>query len=284
MAPKFSLVVATVGRAEPLERLFESLLDQGSEFETIVVDQNEDDRVAKIVGRYVDRLDLRHLKSTPGLSRARNVGLAAATGEIVAFPDDDCWYRAGTLPAVWEAFEARPECDGLTGVARDEDGTPVGSAHWDAEPGWLSKANVWRRGCSITIFLRRSLLERIGGFDERLGAGAGTPYGACEETDLLLKALEAGSRIWFNPALVVHHEQSVSVFDRVAAARAYRYGMGIGFVLRRHGFPVRQSAWHVMRSFGGMAVSLLTGRWDKARFYRAAGAGKLRGWLAGGTS
>ena len=68
----------------------------------IVVDQNEDERVAEIVrGRGPE---LVHERSQPGLSRARNAGLAHVEAELVAFPDDDCVYPPGLLERVAERF------------------------------------------------------------------------------------------------------------------------------------------------------------------------------------
>ena len=58
-----------------------------------------------------------------GLSRARNVGLKAVTGEIIAFPDDDCWYPDGLLQKVVAEFRDQTSLDGLTG--RSEDGKLV---------------------------------------------------------------------------------------------------------------------------------------------------------------
>jgi glycosyltransferase involved in cell wall biosynthesis len=81
----FSLIIATLGRTKELETLFDSLASQAyPEFECIIVDQNPDRRVKDIVDRWRDVLPLRVVDSAPGLSRARNVGLAFATSDVVA--------------------------------------------------------------------------------------------------------------------------------------------------------------------------------------------------------
>ncbi len=278
--PLFSLIVATVGRTDPLERFFASLHAQKNRsFEVIVVDQNEDPRLAPIIESHWREMPIVWVASRRGLSRARNVGLALARGQVVAIPDDDCWYQRDCLERVATLLRQAPERDGVTGVAADLDGTRVGSAQWDSEAGPLNRSNVWRRGCSTTIFLRRSAMERTGQFDETLGAGSGTPYGAAEETDYLLRALQQGCKVWYDPDLVIHHEQSVSTFDAQASERAFRYGMGIGYVLRKHRYPLRYCAGGWLRSFGGVVLSLARMRFGQARFYRAALAGKFLGWL-----
>jgi glycosyltransferase involved in cell wall biosynthesis len=277
--------VPTVGRVEPVDRLFRSLAAQTfADFEVILVDQNEDDRLATTLMAYEGSFPIRVFRQGAGLSKARNRGIRESTGEILAFPDDDCWYPPRLLETIDKTLEARSELAGVTGRAMDEDGTLVGSAHWDSDGGWIERTNVWRRGCSITIFLRRATVEMTGFFDEATGAGSGTAYGAGEETDYLLRAIEKGARILYDPTIVVHHEQAVATFDKRAAERAFRYGMGIGRVLRKHRFPLPSVGHQLIRSAGGAVLSTLTGRLDKARFYRSAFLGKLRGWASSGGS
>ncbi len=89
---RFSLIVATLGRSTEISALLESLLAQGrDDFEVIIVDQNADDRVAPVLAPYAPRLPIAHLRSAiRNANHARNLGLRAARGKIVTFPDDDC--------------------------------------------------------------------------------------------------------------------------------------------------------------------------------------------------
>ena len=121
-----SLVVATVDRVAELERLLASLEAQSfQDFEVLVVDQNEDERLAPVMARH-PRLRLSHLRSERGVSRARNVGLRAAQGEIVAIPDDDCWYPENLLASVAEWFQSHPEYGALFVTMRGAGGEPIG--------------------------------------------------------------------------------------------------------------------------------------------------------------
>ena len=71
-----SLVVATVNRVKELGRLFGSLEKQSnSSFEVVLVDQNHDDRLASLIANYASSFPIHHLRSAPGLSKSRNVGL-----------------------------------------------------------------------------------------------------------------------------------------------------------------------------------------------------------------
>ena len=89
---RFDLVVATVDRTDDLALLLASLAAQEHRaFRVLVVDQNADDRVEPLLARHPE-LDVLHLRSARGLSRARNAALPRLEAEIVGFPDDDCSY------------------------------------------------------------------------------------------------------------------------------------------------------------------------------------------------
>jgi glycosyltransferase involved in cell wall biosynthesis len=108
-----SLIVATLNRVTELERLLNSLEAQSyRDFEVLVVDQNPDERLLPVLDAH-DGLTIRHLRSQRGLSRARNVGLRVAGGDIISIPDDDCWYPPDLLRNLTEWFEAHPEYDVL---------------------------------------------------------------------------------------------------------------------------------------------------------------------------
>lgn len=271
---KFSLILATVERTVEVARFLASLVDQAyPHFEVVVVDQNDDDRLDPLLASYRHRYPLRRLRASPGLSRARNCGIAVATGDVFAFPDDDCWYPPDLLARVADCL-GRGGWHGVTGRAIDSAHRPSGGIRWDRASGLLDPSNVWRRAVSYTIFLRRAVVERVGGFDESLGIGSGTPWGSGEETDYLLRALAAGFRLFYDSALHVYHEQPT----RHNAARGFSYGMGMGRVLRKHHYPPRLVAQQVFRAALGAVVAVAAGHLDDARFRWAVARGRLRGW------
>jgi glycosyltransferase involved in cell wall biosynthesis len=88
---KVSLILATVNRVNELEIFLKSLSNQTyQKFELILVDQNMDARLNEIVNKYRSTCKIKHIQAERGLSKARNVGFHHITGDIVAFPDDDC--------------------------------------------------------------------------------------------------------------------------------------------------------------------------------------------------
>jgi len=277
---RFSLVLATVERTKEVKRFLEHLDRQTyRDFELIVVDQNPDDRLVPILEAYKKRFPILHLRSERGLSRARNVGLKHISGDIVAFPDDDCWYPPDLLEHVARFFREHPDIDVLTGRSVDENGE-LSAGRSDASSGLVNFFNVWKRGRSISMFLKSAVITRIGDFDESLGVGAGTPWGAGEETDYLLRTLKNGFRIYYKADLTIYHPQPVKRYDEKAIARAYTYGAGIGRVLRKHRYPFWFVFYQWLRSAGGAFLSLASGRLGKARHHLAALQGKFLGWIA----
>jgi glycosyltransferase involved in cell wall biosynthesis len=268
--PSFDLVVATVGRVEELEHFFTSLEFQTHRnFRVILVDQNRGHRLDHILE--ASGLDVRHVRSEPGLSRARNAGLEHVTADVVAFPDDDCAYEQNLLAHVGALLAGEPELDGITGRGVDRGGRS--SPSWEQDAALLTTGNLWNRAISYTIFLRRRVVERVGPFDERLGLGSNEPWSSGEEIDYLIRAVKGGARIRYDPSLTVHHD--VREDD---ARLGLRDGASSGYLLRKHEYPLRTVARMLARPAGGVVVSLARGDRALAGFRWATLRGRLRGY------
>jgi glycosyltransferase involved in cell wall biosynthesis len=251
----FDLVVATVDRVDELEALLASLERQTRrDFRVLVVDQNDDDRIAAALARHPS-LQVERLRSGRGLSHARNAALPHLRADVVGFPDDDCVYPDDLLERV--AARLRPGLDGVTGR----------EPSWTTEATELTRDNLWNRAISFTIFLRRELVERVGDFDERLGL----PSSSGEEIDYLIRALDTGARIEYDPALVVTHPRKPVDLAAVGA----RDGASIGYILRKHRYPLRLLARMLLRPAGGIVLEP-----RRARFHLATLRGRLRGYRA----
>jgi glycosyltransferase involved in cell wall biosynthesis len=269
--PSFDLVVATVGRVDDLGRLLDSLERQTHRaFAVRVVDQNGDDRLRPVLAAHPD-LDLAHLRSERGLSRARNAALGSLDADVVAFPDDDCTYPDDLLERVARRLGGEPGLDGATGRAAAADGSS--SPSWKLDSAVLTRENLWNRAISFTIFLRREVVARVGAFDEQLGVGSGTPWHSGEEIDYLVRAVEAGARIEYDPSLVVTH--AVRVDDDELG---FRDGASIGYLLRKHRYSPRMLARMLVRPAGGVAVSLARRDRDRAGYHAATLRGRIAGY------
>ncbi len=276
---RFSLIVATVGRADQLQRFLTSVDAQTyRDFELIVVDQNSDDRVMMILASYENKFPIHHLRTQEkGASRARNIGLQHVSGDVVAFPDDDCIYPADLLAMVVRIFDGCPKLDGVAVCSVDEEGR-VSNGRLDERSGPINGSNVWARAIEYTMFLREQSVRGLW-FDEGIGPGAGTPLGAGEGTDYLLHLLERGASLHYDADLAVVHASAVPPYDDRALARAYSYGAGMGYVLKKHRRPVWSKTNRLIRPLGGVALSLMGLRIPEAQYRWNTFRGRLRGLL-----
>jgi glycosyltransferase involved in cell wall biosynthesis len=200
-----SVVIPTRDRPHLLAKCLDALSRQetGRRFEVLVVDDGSEPPIADI-----DRagVPVRILRSEGiGPARARNMGVAAATGELVLFTDDDTTPEPMWLESASSFLDAHADCVGVEG--------PVLSRPYDRLYE-LSIENVspgayW----TSNVAYRREVLERIEGLDE------GYPYPHCEDRDLGLRALQQG-RIGFADGMRVWHEpRRYSIRDAILRAR-----------------------------------------------------------------
>jgi glycosyltransferase involved in cell wall biosynthesis len=269
----FSLILATVGRTSELYRLFETLCAQThQDFDTVIVDQNSDDRLDDLLTRYEGKLQLRHVRAEKrGHATANNIGLKYATGDLIAFPDDDCWYPADLFERVDRTFQEHPQYGAITG--REITGK------WHPHSGEVGRLDLWKKHISFTLFYRRSLIDGLA-FDASLGVGAGTRWGSGEETDFLIRAMQRGA-VLYNPSFVVGHPQwAAAPYSTPICEKARSYAVGMGHVLRMHRYPLHFAAWQCMRPMAGAMLAASRGQFAKARYHLAVMQGRAEGFLA----
>lgn len=191
--------------------------------EMVVVDSASKDpavrRVAEQAGVRVVRCD------EPGVSRARNAGVAATTAPVVAMTDDDCLPDRGWTAAIEAAFDGN-DVGFVTGrVVPDRQVGELLSVVDDDEPKRFdAMSDPATVGHGANMAWRRVAFESIGGFDEALGPGARLRY--AEEHDAFWRALRAGWTGRYDPAARVVHRQwrGRREFLRIK----YGYGFGSG--------------------------------------------------------
>jgi glycosyltransferase involved in cell wall biosynthesis len=270
---KFSLIVSTIGRDRDLRLLLASLAAQTrQDFEVLVVDQSQGATIADLVAEYSGRLIIRHLPmDARGVSRGRNFGWMHAQGDILNFPDDDCTWPPDLLAEVEARLNARPALDAL--ITRVETVTRM-----DPHGGPVTRHNIFRRSVEFALFVRR---HQMGGlrFDEQMGPGAGTPWGADEGPDLMLRMLGRGLTIEYFPELCMFHPNPLAMPPESLLSRTLAYSRGRGYVLRKYRFSPFLVVYTLLRSLGGALLMLCRGRWVNARLYWLAFCGQLFGYL-----
>jgi glycosyltransferase involved in cell wall biosynthesis len=226
MTPSVSVVIATKDRARYVERVLGSLRDQRDAipFEVIVVDNGSSDDTDAVVERSsrTATVPVRLLREPdPNRGKARNRALETASGEIVAFCDDDV-----ALPPHWVAAHARaheraPDCV-INGPILN-----VRSYEERPRPGLVNYSRAFLCTCNASI--ARRALESVGGFDEFFDL-----YG-WEDTELGVRLRAAGLRWKFAWDAYLWHvklpaENTVAVEMRKAVEKARM----AGHFLRKH--------------------------------------------------
>jgi glycosyltransferase involved in cell wall biosynthesis len=226
-----TVVVPTRDRPLDAAKCTELILACTGEFELIVVDQTEGSATADALAPWRADPRLRYIPSSErGVCAGRNLGVGHATGTLVAFTDDDCRVPPDWLERFEAIFRAEPDTDVVCGRVCVPPGTEAIGCAATFEPqrrvyhGTFPHPRAdW--GISANMIFRRDVFERIGMFDELLGAGA--PLGSGGETDLLERALKAGLRIVNASEVEVMH-LGVRRYGPELRALSLRYFMGIG--------------------------------------------------------
>lgn len=291
-----TVAIATLDRPEGLARCVDALLG-GSVVpdEILVVDQGVAWPAEPVVAGWRERhSNIRRIRQPRlGLSASRNTALVQARNAIVAVTDDDCVPAVGWLEEVMAAFDRAPTPSAVTGrvlaMPGGEPGTYAVSLRTDTTPADYTAVMVpWGIGTGANFAVRREAALAIGGYDQRLGAGS--PGQAAEDSEILLRLLQAGARIRYEPAAVVYHERQSA--DRRMATR-WSYGHGIGALIgmscrKRDPIALRMLArW--MRGTAGRLIRAMLAR-DWSRVHQAllslggTVCGLVYGWRAAGQS
>jgi glycosyltransferase involved in cell wall biosynthesis len=218
--------MATLNRKEEVDFFIKTLLIQTYKyFELIIIDQNQDDKIYNIFLKYKDEINIKYIRSSKkGLSYNRNIGLKECSGDIIAFPDDDCEYCYDTLKKVVSFFEASPEYSFYTCNVKDKDGNNS-VLYGDQADAEISLHNFMSTAISFTIFIRTESIIRFK-FDERMGVGA--EYGSGEESDLLLFLISNHKKGFYHANTYIYHPNSFRSPDKL-----YSYGKGFGALYKK---------------------------------------------------
>lgn len=229
-----SVIATTRGRLEPLERLLDSLAAQEyRDFSLLLGDQNPPGFLDEVLARHAGSFSVSVARLKPcGLSAARNQLLPLAQGSCIALADDDCYYAPDAFSQVARYVQAYPLAGALVGTGLPSPSLPCA---W-TPPRSLSRFAVFSRTPSWCLFLNREGVRKVGDFDENLGIGSSTPWQSGEETDYLLRFLEAGYPVLRAPSVRIFHDADNPASCNTDKIRSY--GMGRMRLLAKHGFPL----------------------------------------------
>jgi glycosyltransferase involved in cell wall biosynthesis len=301
-APSLSIAICTKDRAQRLARLLQSLqrVTRDSRFrstEIVVidnasVDSTTRDAVAAFEGvRYL-------FEPRAGLDFARNTAVRHATGDLLAFLDDDVVVDRHWLEGLFAAWEGCPHAGGFTGLVlpfRLETEAQIqfelrGGFGRGFEPKRFHGASadnplhpvgagVVGAGCNMAF--DRSLLLSLGGFDEALDTGRPLPGGG--DLDIFYRVLRSGRTMVYEPRYAVYHEHR----ETIPQLRRQYWSWGLGFMAfltkaRRHDSALKskQAAivrWWVLDKLGYLAAAVCRFRFQEFGFLAAEFWGGIAG-------
>lgn len=259
------VIPTNFARPDQLRRCVEQLtkLDY-PDYEIIVVDNRPAGAPpATIPGARIVR------EPRPGISAARNRGIAAATGDVVAFTDDDVVPDHRWLRALGERFSREPDIAAVTGlvvplvleteaqILFEQSGNGVDRCFERLTFEHVGRFKVSRRshrtrteqtrsiyltgefGTGSNMAFRREMLLAVDGFDEALGVG--TPTCGGEDLAMLLNILATGNRIGYEPSAIVQHSHRETFPD----LEGQIYGYGVGFTAMLTAITLR-NPWNAL--------------------------------------
>jgi glycosyltransferase involved in cell wall biosynthesis len=236
--PAVSVLVCTRNRCAALAQLLEALtrlvVPPELSWELVVVDNGSSDGTATLVESFADRLPVRRIfEPRKGISRARNAGLGAALGEILAFTDDDCLPAPDWLCAIVQEFGRDPDLAGIGGRVElhDPRDYPMTIRTSRTREALTSAYQLPALMVGCNMAFTRWAVQLVGEFDVTLGAG--TPVGSAEDTDYLYRSLLLGLRIEYVPDVLVAHNHGRRKLEEVKLLRR-SYARGRGALLTKY--------------------------------------------------
>ena len=286
--PWLTAVVCTRDRPERLDDTLDALrAEHASGLTVVVVDQSKTRDCA--LDRRVTAGELELVRDAGhGLSRARNLGAHRAGTQWLAFVDDDCVVEPGFANAARRVVARHPDAvfvsphvdapdhgttDGLTVTGFPVEREVTRCGRWTAP---------WLVGFGVCFLVRRHWIERLGGWDERLGAGT-TAFPAAEDMDFQYRLLREGGVAVASPALRVIHTQWRTREELVVLAGRYALASG-GFTAKHMRLgDVAGGAWLAGLEARAGARMLASAVRRRSRLRARVAAARLHGQLLGTT-
>lgn len=269
---QISLLIATKDRKQELFRLLQSLRQQRydkSQLEIYIADQNKAAYLEDIFIKFSDLPLTRVLLPSKGVSTARNALLPLAQGEIIAFPDDDCWYAENTLEQVVQGFQRFPNTGGLLGIWAPDD-KQIRQLNFCEKA--LGQKECFHMGGTCVQFFRKELVDQVGTFDEKLGPGTTYPYGCGEDTDFLLRVHQKSPIIRI-PSIHVYHPAAIASHSK---RKIKAYAAGRMYLLKKHHFSYLFQLGNVLFPLVQIPKALLLGDIHSVCYRWAMFCGRLK--------
>jgi GT2 family glycosyltransferase len=252
---RISVVIVTMGGSRLLDRCMAEIASGAKKpDEVVLVDQSRDTGRSEMPVLADAGISFKRLSIAPtGVSPARNQGVAVATGDALAFTDDDCVPGAGWLAALVAAVESDDVSAATGRVLPLDEGVPglvAVSSRTDLRRRIFRPGDPyvpWEIGTGGNLLIERDAFEAVGGFDAAFGPGA--RFRTAEDIDFLDRVVASGRSIRYEPDAFVYHEMKP---PSGKMARRIPYGFGMGAFMER--LP-RDRRWWLRRRYARMQLA-----------------------------
>lgn len=245
--PRITAIICTHNRERFIRRCIQSIYQQSLEqslYEVLVVDNGSTDSTREICSEFEKHCNFRYIyEPVLGLSQARNCGWKNSHGDYVGYLDDDAVAANSWLEkALWsfECVEPQPEwvggpialeweCEAPDWIT-DEYRTTLGWMYWGDEERFLTGANE-RLGGGNSFYLK-SILEKMNGFDTRLGRKKNLLLSG-EETQFQHRLKSLGGRLFYHPGILIDHYVAKERIEPSFFYRRYYWGGITDYIMGR---------------------------------------------------
>jgi GT2 family glycosyltransferase len=274
--PLITVVICTRNRPESVMTALRGLAaTHYRPVEVVVVDNapSSDATMKSVLAEFGADPSFRYVREPrPGLSCARNRGIAEASGEIIAFTDDDVIIDPRWLDGIIRGFRAVPGAGCVTGLIATAEIENEAQLYFHLRAGWgmLCERRVFDLaghrddsalypysagifGAGANFAVSRQVLAEVGGFDEALGAG--TPTGGGEDLNMFVRVILGGYRLVYEPSAIVSHVHRASVAE--LSKQMFAYGTGCTAALTALAWENRQARRELPLKIGSGLLRML---------------------------
>jgi GT2 family glycosyltransferase len=229
-----SVIVCTHNRAHRLEQTLNSLQQMTVPFdllcELIIVDNNSSDNTKEVIDNFRNKssLNIKYVfERGQGLSRARNMGIQEASGNIIAFTDDDCIVDRYWITSISKAFHTDESIAGIGGrvLLYNKMDRPISIRIYEERATISSTDRIIKLMIGCNMAFARPVFDEIGLFDTDFGAG--TRFASTEDFDFLYRVYKRGLKIIYSPDVLVYHNHGRRNDEQIRSLiKGYAVGRG----------------------------------------------------------
>jgi GT2 family glycosyltransferase len=257
--PSFTVAICTKDHPTDLARCLERLMalragEDGGDFEILVVDNAPSDGQTRGLATSLPPVKY-VMEPKPGLDFARNRALKEATGEMIAFIDDDVTVDRYWLSGLKRAIARYPDAAAFTGLVLPSELATEAQILFERTGGFEKSFETIRygqtlpgnpyypcvggklgTGCNMAV--RRKVTLDLGGFDEALDTGPPLPGGG--DSDMLYRIIRAGYPLIYEPRFMVFHQHRRE-YAQLRRQYCRSWGQGLmAFVVKTYSSDVTQ--------------------------------------------